>query len=87
MSDLTEALYGKEYSDANDKFDSEMRGLDKKYPDVLGNDDSFMNYFVMTTNILPNKVTFKIIEGDSEIPQAIKTEMEIIFKKYFGPKN
>jgi hypothetical protein len=87
MSDFTEAIFGKEYADASDKFDAEMRALDKKYPNILDKDDSFMNYFVMTNNVLPNKVTFKIIKGKSDIPNAIVAEMEKIFEKHFKPKS
>lgn len=84
MSEFEELIYGKEYAQAHDKLKTEIAALDQKYPDILEEGDSFNMHVVMTTNILPGRITFDVKDDEGRIPQHIKNEMTSIFNSVFG---
>lgn len=86
MSDITEALYGKDYSDRDDKFHALIDELDEKYPDVLPEGRTFGEFFVSTYNVVgPGRITFAIKDDDNLVPQHIRDEMTNIFTACWGP--
>lgn len=80
MSDVTDALYGEEFSKKNEAMEKEYLALDEKYPDVLDEEDSFYSHVFIHWN----KGHFSIENDENKIPQHIINEMQEIFLKYFG---
>jgi hypothetical protein len=83
MSEFEELIYGKDYSDKQDKFRAAIKSLDDKYPDILEKEDSFVKHLRMTTNIIPGKITFEVYDPKDKIPLDIRQEMLEIFNEHF----
>lgn len=87
MSDITEALYGKDYADRDDKFRALIEALDEKYPSVLPKGRKFGEFFVSTFNVVDRgRITFVIRDDENLVPQKIRDEMTDIFKTCWGGK-
>ena len=72
MSDLGDLLYGKGWSEMNEKITTTLEEFDKKYPDILEQDDSFVKYIFIDHT----KQIFKVLNDGGIIPQKIVKEME-----------
>ena len=80
--DNTEFLYGKQFATDMKQFDVEIAALNEKHSDLLKDDDSLDNYFIVSWS--QNDTRINISFTDDVLPKNIQNEVMKIFHRVFG---